>query len=90
MDQEQWEEWLLTLMDDTLNEIDLEEWNNAFIGAMTAQLNSLYTATECQNDKQKSFLVKAMGRSLRSVKNKGLISDTLGLIFNSTDHSGIK
>ena len=89
VDQDQWEEWLLALMDDTLTEIDLDEWNNAFIGAMTQQLNSLYQS-EGGNDKQKAFLVKAMGRALKAAKNKALISDTLGLIFNSTDHSGMK
>ena len=91
-DQDQWEEWLLALMDDTLAEIDLDEWNNAFIGAMTQQLNTLYTDLQHQpcvsHQKQKAFLIKAMGRALKAAKDKSLISDTLGLIFNSTDHSG--
>ena len=30
-------------MDDTLAEVDLDEWNNAFVGAMTKQLTTLYT-----------------------------------------------
>lgn len=91
-DQDQWEEWLLALMDDTLAEIDLDEWNNAFIGAMTQQLNTLYTDVQHQpcdsQQKQKAFLIKAMGRALKAAKDKSIISDTLGLIFNSTDHSG--
>ena len=90
-DPDQWEEWLLALMDDTLAEIDLDEWNNAFIGAMTQQLNILYPSDLPSNisyQKQKSFLIKAMGRALKAAKDKVLISDTLGLIFDSTDHSG--
>ena len=43
IDQAQWEEWLLTLMDDTLGEIDLDQWNTALIGAMTQQLTGLYS-----------------------------------------------
>ena len=47
IDQAQWEEWLLTLMDDTLGEIDLDEWNTALITAMTQQLTGLYSGTVC-------------------------------------------
>ena len=47
IDQAQWEEWLLTLMDDTLGEIDLDEWNTALITAMTQQLTGLYSGRVC-------------------------------------------
>ena len=47
IDQAQWEEWLLTLMDDTLGEIDLDQWNTALIGAMTQQLTGLYSGRVC-------------------------------------------
>ena len=83
IDQDQWEEWLLALMDDTLSEIDLDEWNNAFVGAMTQQLNTLYP-----DAREKAFLMKAAGRALTAVKNRTLVLDTLALIFNATQHSG--
>ena len=86
IDQDQWEEWLLSLMDDTLAEIDLDEWNVAFVGAMTQQLNTLYPDRDV---KEKAFLIKAIGRALRALKNKTMILDTLALIFNSTHHSGM-
>ena len=50
IDQAQWEEWLLTLMDDTLGEIDLDEWNTALIGAMTQQLTGLYSGMYSDNN----------------------------------------
>ena len=37
----------------------------------------------------KAFLVKATGRALTAVKNRTLILDTLAIIFNATQHSGI-
>ena len=72
-------------MDDTLAEVDLDEWNNAFVGAMTHQLTTLYPEKDV---KGKAFLVKATGRALTAVKNRTLILDTLALIFNATQHSG--
>ena len=67
IDQDQWEEWLLALMDDTLAEIDLDEWNTALIGAMTQHLSGLYSGPE--QSKEKTFLMKAMGRALKATKS---------------------
>ena len=46
-------------MDDTLVEIDLDEWTTALIGAMTQQLSGLYSSPE--QSKEKIFLIKAIG-----------------------------
>ena len=43
-------------MDDTLAEVDLDEWNNAFVGAMTKQLTTLYTEKDVKG-KDKVFKV---------------------------------
>jgi hypothetical protein len=86
IDQDQWEEWLLALMDDTLSEIDLEEWNNAFVAAMTQQLEAFYSGKN--PGRGKVFLMKAAGRALIQVKQKTLVLDTLGHVFSSTQHSG--
>ena len=56
IDQDQWEEWLLALMDDTLAEVDLDEWNNAFVGAMTKQLTTLYTEKDVKG-KDEAFKI---------------------------------
>ena len=53
---------------------------------MTQQLSTLYPEKDV---KGKAFLVKAIGRALTAVKNRTLILDTLALIFNATQHSGI-
>jgi hypothetical protein len=87
VDQDQWEEWLLVLLDDTLAEIDLDEWNIALIGAMSQQLNGLYTIAD--QPKEKAFLMRCMGRVLKAIKagSRTLIQDTLALLFTSTQHS---
>ena len=43
-------------MDDTLAEVDLDEWNNAFVGAMTKQLTTLYTEKDVKG-KDKAFKI---------------------------------
>ena len=43
-------------MDDTLAEVDLDEWNNAFVGAMTKQLTTLYTEKDIKG-KDKAFKI---------------------------------
>ena len=53
---------------------------------MTQQLSTLYPEKDV---KGKAFLVKATGRALTAVKNRTLILDTLALIFNATQHSGM-
>ena len=75
IDQDQWEEWLLALMDDTLAEIDLDEWNTALIGAMTQHLSGLYSGPE--QSKEKTFLMKAMGRALKATKSGNRYSSIL-------------
>ena len=47
-------------MDDTLAEVDLDEWNNAFVGAMTKQLTTLYTEKDVKGkDKALKIITKA-------------------------------
>ena len=43
-------------MDDTLAEVDLDEWNNAFVGAMTKQLTTLYTEKDVKG-KDEAFKI---------------------------------
>ena len=53
-------------MEDTLSEIDLDEWNSAFVGALTQQLNgngsNSNTYQPDRDIKEKAFLMKATGR----------------------------
>ena len=63
-------------MDDTLAEVDLDEWNVAFVGAMSQQLTA-GTLNPDRDVKEKAFLIKAIGRALRALKNRSLILDQL-------------
>ena len=86
IDQDQWEEWLLALMDDTLAEIDLDEWNTALIGAMTQHLSGLYSGPE--QSKEKTFLMKAMGRALKATKSGNRYLSSLNPSCHSAKTSG--
>ena len=57
-DQEQWEDWLLTLLDDTIREIDLDEWTVALAGSMTQQFG-LYGQSQVG---EKCFLMRCLGQ----------------------------
>ena len=57
-DQEQWEDWLLTLLDDTIREIDLDEWTVALAGSMTQQFG-LYGQGQVR---EKCFLMRCLGQ----------------------------
>lgn len=80
--QGQWEEWLLGLLDDTLTEVDLDEWTVAFSASLNRQM-VLYPEDD------RSFLFKAIGQSLKKVKasNRGHIGDLLASVFNATNHN---
>ena len=54
----QWEDWLLTLLDDTIREIDLDEWTVALAGSMTQQFG-LYGQGQVR---EKCFLMRCLGQ----------------------------
>ena len=87
-DQLQWEEWLLALLDNTITEIDLDDWTIALATAMVNQMNALY-----QNPNQldeKCFLLRCLGRVCRLSKSGTLrIMENLSSIFASTQHSDL-
>ena len=58
-DQEQWESWLLALLDDTVREIDLDEWTVALAGSMTQQFG-LYGGQGQVGEK--CFLMRCLGQ----------------------------
>ena len=61
-DQGQWEDWLLALLDDTVAEVDLEQWTNALAGSLAHQL-ALYQSEK--EVKEKCFLMKSLGQVLK-------------------------
>jgi hypothetical protein len=83
-DQEQWEEWLLALIDDTLVEIDLEEWTSALAGAMCQQM-PLYAAPELSLEK--CFLMRCVGVVAKRLSNKQIVVDFLSSVFLFTSHA---
>ncbi len=82
-DQNQWEEWLLALLDDTVKEIDLDEWTVALAGAMTQQLSLYAHKTQIG---EKCFLMRALGQVLKST-SWTLIMERLNVVFASTNHA---
>ena len=84
--QEQWEEWILKFVDDTLIEIDLEEWNSALVKEMFQQL-SLYKMSD--TIPERTFLVKCMGVVLKRVSSRAIVSDLLNSLFLEVDHNDL-
>jgi hypothetical protein len=82
-DQDQWEDWLLALLDDTVKEIDLDEWTVALAGAMSQQL-SLYGGDQVG---EKCFLMRCLGKVLKSTNSRTLVLDRLGAVFSATNHA---
>ena len=69
-------------MDDTLAEVDLDEWNNAFVGAMTKQLTTLYTEKDVKG-KDKAFRIIKVHKFWEGHK----ILRNLYLTFDCCTHS---
>ena len=85
-DQLQWEEWLLVLLDDTIAEIDLDDWTSALATAMVNQMTLLYNAPS--QLEEKCFLLRCLGRVCMASKSGALkIMDNLASIFTATQHS---
>ena len=85
-DQIQWEEWLLALLDNTIAEIDLDDWTSALSTAMVNQMNIFYQSSD--NVNEKCFLLRCLGRACRSSKSGSLkIMENLTAIFSATQHS---
>ena len=88
--QGQWEDWILALLDDTVKEIDLDEWCSALAGAMCQQLQQLYHSLQ-DTLREKCFVMRAMGRVMRVSKSgtRQLVTDNLGAVFTLTQHDGV-
>ncbi len=79
--QGQWELWLMELLDDTVREIGLEEWNGALVSSLQQQL-SLYRSADEDNDRgqetqEKCFLIKCLGLVLKNSSSRNLVSANL-------------
>lgn len=83
-DQNQWEEWLLTLLDDTIGEIGLEEWTSALALSINQQL-VLYKHED--DLKERCFLMKSFGLVLKRTSGKQLILEHLSALFLSTNQA---
>eukprot|EP00094_Tigriopus_californicus_P000040 TCALIF_00040-PA protein Name:"Similar to CDC45 Cell division control protein 45 homolog (Homo sapiens)" AED:0.07 eAED:0.08 QI:0/0.16/0/0.85/1/1/7/0/2542 len=83
-DQNQWEEWLLTLLDDTIGEIGLEEWTSALALSINQQL-ALYKHDD--EVKERCFLMKSFGLVLKRTSGKQLILEHLSTLFLSTNQA---
>ncbi len=76
-DQGQWEKWLLELLDDTVKEISLEEWNSSFASALEQQLAFYPDDAEV---KEKCFLVKCLGVLMKNSSNRNLVLVHLSVV----------
>ncbi len=76
-EQSQWELWLLELLDDTIKEIGLEEWNAALVTAMEKQL-ALYE--ESEEKTEHAFLIKALGLVLKNSTSRNVVTKQLSMI----------
>ena len=84
--QIQWEEWLLALLDNTIAEIDLDDWTSALATAMVSQMNLFYQSSN--HLEEKCFLLRCLGRVCRASKSGALrIMENLAAVFAATQHS---
>lgn len=79
---EQWQNWLLALLTDSLAQIGMEEWS---CGVATALVNQL-PMYEAQSE-EKSFAIRCVGHVLTLVTNKQVVLDNLSAIFLSAIES---
>lgn len=89
-DQAQWEEWLLALLKDTLDEVDLDEWTSGVATTLSSHLSfyQLIPEDNCSTI-EKLFLIRCLGRVLRSAKHGHhgqLILINLSSLFLATCH----
>ena len=76
----------MALLDNTIAEIDLDDWTSALATAMVNQMTLLYNAPN--QLEEKCFLLRCLGRVCRSSKSGTLrIMDNLASIFTATQHS---
>ncbi len=76
-DQEQWELWLMELLDDTIKEIGLEEWNGALVSSLQQQLSFYSDEREVA---EKRFLIKCLGLVLKNSSSRNLVTAHLATI----------
>ncbi len=76
-DQDQWEQWLLGLLDDTVKEISLEEWNSAMATSMQQQMD-LYSDDLAG---EKSFLIRCLGVVIKNSGSRSLVLTHLTTIY---------
>ncbi|QQP50569.1 Maestro heatlike repeat family member 1 [Caligus rogercresseyi] len=82
-DQEQWENWLLALLEDSVAEIDLDEWNTPLIESFQYQLDSFYKAPQ----RQRTFIIKCLGISIKKSGARLIVLEHLQNLFSSCVHS---
>ena len=73
---EQWQDWLLALVTDSVKQVDSDTWTAELVNALVEQL-AMYSSSS----KEKSFCVLVTGQVLTMVSNKQMVMDTLSSLF---------
>jgi len=76
VDLEQWHNWLLTLLTDSLAQIGMEEWSCGVAVALVNQLPMYEPMSP-----EKSFAIRCVGHVLTLVTNKQVVLDNLSAMF---------
>ena len=76
VDLDQWQDWLLALVLDTVHQVDSEEWTLELVSALVNQL-PLYSSEA----REKSFSVVLTGQLLTRVTARQNVLDTLSSLF---------
>ena len=72
----QWQEWVLNLVTDSVQQVGSETWTVELVTALVEQL-ALYSS----DSEEKSFCLVLLGHVLTKVTNKQVVMDTLSSIF---------
>ena len=76
VDLDQWQNWLFTLLRDSLEQIGMEEWNCQMVSAIVDQFQFYENYS-----KEKSFAIHCVAHVLTLVGNRQVVQDNLDLLF---------
>merc|ERR1719186_2384428 len=72
----QWQDWLLALVTDSVQQVGCDKWTGELVTALVEQL-AMYSS----ESREKSFCVVVTGQVLTKVTNQQMVLDTLSSLF---------